>query len=514
MKLTKYITIFFVLFFLTAPLTVFCNSTHIIKEIQKQNFEENQNISIIRIAQYPRYAGCDSLFDYIFNYHWQSNGNIYYFNLTELTLDEISGKGKKPLTVDNFDLLVVGASFDSFYKHGFNKKHLNNIRKFVSDGGGYLSVCAGTVFSTRGYEKPDKFYKKYINNNALKISNVYLNLDWSGEAQYIFKMGDKSTGLVPLECMLVKNNSNPILNDYFDDTINISYGGGPGLYPAESDDPIYGEVTPLLIINEELMETKPIHWYMKGLLPGWIPFKKVKTDIKGQYAAIASTYGDGKIVIFNCHPEIALIENGTIEEYIGRPGGYGFGRFNIPPIRAVFRWNGEHMNMSHNWWLHRRAAAWIAGVPDSDLPPCNELMVFMDKPIYRYGYHFYLNDTLIGPRFNFSLLNPPFDFPKIERSRLLSWIMGKFVSNRISKVVNLMGITVIVGDITVIAYVENSNIVEFYLDDVLEFTDTLPPFEWKLDKNNLNGIHRLELRAYDEYGNCAFDGSDFFFINT
>ena len=151
---------------------------------------------------------------------------------------------------------------------------------------------------------------------------------------------------------------------------------------------------------------------------------------------------------------------------------------------------------------------------DSDLPPCNELMVFFDKPVYRYGYKLYLNDTLIGPRFNFSLLNPPFNFPKIERSRILSLIMGKFVSNRISKVVNLMGITVIVGDITVIAYVENSNMVEFYLDDILEFTDNTYPFEWKLDKNNLNGIHRLELRAYDQYGNYASDSSDFFFINT
>ena len=47
------------------------------------------------------------------------------------------------------------------------------------------------------------------------------------------------------------------------------------MYPANNNDPIYGNITPLMVINEELMETKPIHWYMKGILPGWVPFKKV-----------------------------------------------------------------------------------------------------------------------------------------------------------------------------------------------------------------------------------------------
>lgn len=119
---------------------------------------DGQNVRTINIAQYPRYAGCDSLFDIIFNYQWESNGTIYSFNLTELTLDGISGKGEKPLKVDNFDLLLTGATFDSFYKHGSDEELLNNIRDFVSNGGGYQSVCAGTVFSTQGYEKPNRIY--------------------------------------------------------------------------------------------------------------------------------------------------------------------------------------------------------------------------------------------------------------------------------------------------------------------------------------------------------------------
>lgn len=479
MKLINKIVIVLIFFLLTSPLVFSFGSAEIPNG--------NPNILIIKVAQYPRYAGCDELFDVIFHYSWESNGTIYSFNLTELTLDEISGKGEKPLKVENFDLLLTGATFDSFYKHGANKELLNNIRNFVSNGGGYQSVCAGTVFSTQGYENPDKIYKKYINNNALKIANVYLNLNLFGEAQYIFKMGAKSGALVPIENKVVKNSSNPIFKNYPQDVINISYGGGPGLYPADNNDPKYGKITPLLVINEELMETKPIHWYRKGIIPGWVPFKKVKTDFKGQYGAIASTYGKGRIVIFNCHPEITLVVNGTIDEYVGKPSGYGFGQITIPPLRVVFSWTGTPMNMSRNWWIHRRAAAWVAGVPDEDLPPCNELMVFMDKPQFRLGHRFYFNDSL-------DLIRPALKV--------------------LEKIISWAGMTVIVGDITVEAYAENSNVVEFYVDGQLEHTDNCRPFRWTLDRNNFNGVHHLELRAYDEFGNYVCDGSDFFFINT
>ena len=78
--------------------------------------------------------------------------------------------------------------------------------------------------------------------------------------------------------------------------------------------------------------------------------------------------------------------------------------------------------------------------------------------------------------------------------------------------------TIIVGDLTVEAYAENSNIVEFYLDGELKNTSTTQSaegvFTWNLDENNLNGIHRLETRAYDEYGNYVCDGSEFLFYNS
>lgn len=480
----------FITFLLAVPIVVSTNKI--------ESSDEDLDTITIKIAQYPRYAGCDQIFDYIFNYNWNSNGKNYTFKIKELTLEETVGGGEMPLNVENYDMLLVGASFDSFYKNGLDNNLLENIRTFVSEGGGYQSVCAGTIFSTQGYEHPNRLYKKYMNNNVLKIADVYLNLDMLGESQYVFK-GGLGSHAITMEDRVVRNNSNPIFKNYPYDIVNISYSGGPGLYSANSSDPIYGDVTPLLIINEELMETKPLHWFVKGILPGWIPIKKVKTDMKGQYAAVASTYGDGKVVVFNCHPEIAPVINGTIEEYLGEPCGYGFMPKTIFPIRVVFDWHGTRLNISHNWWMHRRSAAWIAGVPDEDLPPYNELATFINKPMSGLGLHeFYFEDEgIIYGHGNANEVSN-IDKPSVELAR---------------QIVEWVGMTVVAGNITVQGYAENSKIMEFYMDDVLQYTDTERPFKWKLNNGNFSGVHTLEARSYDEYVNYAYDSSEFFFIN-
>jgi hypothetical protein len=446
---------------------------------------DGQNIRTINIAQYPRTTGSDHSFDILFNYSWKSCDTTYKFTITELTLEEIKGGGKQPLTNDNFDLLVVGASFNSITKDGRDPRMEENIKEFLSNGGGYLSSCAGTTFASQGYEKPRRYYEKRINKCVLNIANVNLNLGLWEESQYIFKCSsfiNASQGLVPIEKRVVRNNSNPIFSEYSLDTINMSYGGGPGLIPANAGDPNLGEITPLLVINEELMETKPIHRWRKMLI-GWKKAKTVKTDIYGQYGGIATTYGEGRVVLFTAHAEIPLVVNGSIDEFVGRNTGYGFRR---SPFKVVFTWIGTPINMSHNWWIHRRAAAWIAGVPDEDLPPCNELMVLMEKPQFRLGFQMYVDDVLQ-------------------------------TSKSAEETVVEVGMTVIEGPITVEAYAENSDIVEFYIDGALEYTDTEPndedTFEWYLDKN-LSEIHRLEIRAYDEYGNCVRDGSKFLFYNS
>jgi len=473
MKQTKKVTIIVISLLLTIPLTMF--------SVYADNPDNNPNIRIINIAQYPLFGGgCDHTVNIVFNYTWKANNTIYKFRCTALTLEEVAGGGEKPLNIENYDLLYVGVNYWSYIKDGLNKKLQNNIKKFLSEGGGYIGSCAGVTFASQGFEKPKGVYQRATNRGVLGIADIYLNQDWFGELQYCMR---SALSLPPIK-LKVEKSDNPIFAEYKISHINLTYGGGAGLYEADKSDSKLGKITPLLKFDEELMEIKPLHWYIKGLLPGWIPIKKVKTDLLGYHAAIATTYNNsGKIVLFSCHAEIPLAINGTIKERFGkRPTYSSFGK--LP--RIVYEWNGTYINMSHNWWLHRRAAAWIAGVPESDLPPCNELMVFMDKPQFRIGHQFYVNNTQLD--------------------------LDKYIYRAAKKMVKEAGMTIIEGNITVEAYAENSDIVEFYLDGALEYTDSTRPFTWDLD-NKLEGVHRLELRAYDEYGNFVCDGSEFFFVN-
>ena len=293
------------------------------------------------------------------------------------------------------------------------------------------------------------------------------------EAQYIWKLGEYTYnpqhGMIPLEMRINRSSSNPIFNCWDRPTINITYGGGPALYPANINDSDYGEIDPILIINEELMETKPIHYYQKRLI-GWNISRVVETDMLNQYGGVSTTYGDGRVVIFTAHPEIRPTLNGTVNEYIAHSTGFGIG---IKPIRAVYEYLGEHQNISCNWWIHRRTAAWIAEVPEEDLPPCNELMIYITKP---YGLELYLNDRAIYNK-----------------------LIGRFLDRFLHRI----GSTMIINDFTFEVYGENCNKVEFYLDDELVKTGQTNNIGYVNYSTNssLDGRHKISIRGYDAFDN-------------
>lgn len=496
-----------IIFLITIPIATSTNKI--------VNSDEELNVITIRIAHYPMlgsssYPTLGSLFDFKhesielrdisgapqFSYTWKVNDTVYTFTEEVLSIDEMKGEGDRPLNVENYDLLYVGVNYWSYFRDGILYKRITeNIESFLSDGGGYIGSCAGTTFATQGFENPKSPYQFISNFGVLKVADVYMNQEWMGEMQYCIR---SKAALPPVNLKIEKTEQVPIFENYADSHINMTYGGGPGLYIANNSNPKLGEITPLLTFEEELMETKPIHWFRKGILPGWIPFKKVKTDLKGCYAGVATTYDNaGRIVLFSTHAEIPLVVNGTIEEGFGERSGYG--SFNKIQ-RTVYYWNGELLNISKNWWIHRRAAAWVAGVPNEDIPPCNELMVLIDTPFFRYGVNeFYYNGEGIIYGFgNSSDENAcDIDKPSIETAE---------------KIVEWTGMTTIAGNITISSYGENSDMMEFYVDGELQYIDYERPFSWKIKNGNLTGIHRFEARSYDEYGNYAFDGSNFFFI--
>jgi len=501
--ISKKFLVIIVIFFMMAPTVISMTTSKKSTEYKKLIIEENKNIinkyskedtnlTIIRIAQYPKFSNTwtfkeyesgagEASGNYVFNYTWRVNNKTYTFHNRILTLKEIMGEGKTPLNVENYDLLYVGVNYWSYIRDGSIKKLSNNIKKFLSEGGGYIGSCGGAIFASQGFEKPKDIYQRVSNRGVLNVAGIYLNHDYFGEIQYVIR---EKYGLPPLNLKVEDPTEVPIFKDYKDTHINLTYGGGAGLYLSDITDPDLGEVTPLLTFDEELMETKPLHWYRKGILPGWIPYKKVKTDIKGYHAGIATTYNNsGRIVLFAVHAEIPIIANGTIVEKFDFRDKYS--SFGIIP-RIVYEYRGTFLNLSKNFWIHRRAAAWVAGVPNEELPPTNELGVILSKPSFMINC-IYINNSL-------SFL--------------------KFPQRWLNKLLNIFGMTIIFGDVTVEVTAESNKKVEFYLDGVLECTDYTYPYTWVLDKNNFIGVHNLEVRGYDEYGNYARSGSDFYFINT
>jgi len=394
----------------------------------------------------------------------------------ELSYEEVRSEDFYSILKD-YDVFIAGANYRSYLRDGKNPNFRRAIERFLSDGKGFYGVCAGAFLASQGYEDPDNWFENEVNKGVLRIANIYLNDDFDEELQYLLKESEWVSprfGQIPIEVKINREVSNPIFLPFEKNVFNISYGGGAGMYIADSNDSRLGKIIPLLIYNEELMETKPIHFWKKALI-GWIKDGVVKTDIKGQFAGIATTFNDsGRIVLLSSHPEIPVMVNGTIKEFFGR------NTLGIP--RIVYAWyNGTTLNMSKNWWISRRAVAWLAKVPDEDLPPCNELMVFITKPQGKMIYRLYVNDK------------------EIKTRKLLERILAK------------IGKTVIIGDITVATYVEGGKKVEFYLDGNLEYVDYSAPFEWKV-KKDLKGEHSIEVKAYDNYGNSVWDASNFLFL--
>jgi hypothetical protein len=102
-----------------------------------------------------------------------------------------------------------------------------------------------------------------------------------------------------------------------------------------------------------------------------VPFKKIKTDIKGQYAAIATTYGEGKVVLFGPHPERKTFFDGYVEEVTVRPKLAPFTWF-------IYNWISNNSSIiSYNWWMLRRSVAWLAGC---EMPYMSEIASYIIAP--------------------------------------------------------------------------------------------------------------------------------------
>ncbi len=311
---------------------------------------ENQDFVEIRVAVY------DSVLKNIsreakdaVEYSWEDNGTKYEIVTSMINKSDLVRK--HVLTEGNFDVLLMPGSGRPYFD-AYDLRWRKEVKKFVEDGGGYVGICGGANLASMGFNE-----KLSINNvlgmSTLGIANVYVNDQQGEEWQYLWKSNWKY-GLPPIN-VYIPDSGNPITGNFYDSYRNIRYGGGPGMYPAGVKNDKCGDIVPLAIYAEEPMEAAPIHrWKWDG--GGWKIAANITTDIKGEYAAIATTYGNGRVVLFGPHPEKKTFFGGHIEEFPVRK--------NTRFTWFIYNWSdGISSNRDYNWWMLQRSVAWTACCP-------------------------------------------------------------------------------------------------------------------------------------------------------
>jgi len=415
-----------------------------------------ENDVYINVAVYPSIVPAIKVLEYSLKYEWYVDGVHYRFNVTQINMLEAMGMGKKPLNTENYDVLVIGASARQYF-HGIYGKWKENVRRFIADGGGYVGICGGANEASLGIKSPTSPFDRVINAGALAIANVYVDDDQQEEWQYLYKSGGLEGG-VPIECNLT---SHPIVGVSPDNPRTIRYEGGPGMYEGDSSDPLMGKVIPLAIYGEEISDKAPIHFWKK-VNGKWVIDRPIKTDLKGKYAAIATTYGNGRVVLFGPHPEERTVLGGHVEEFLGR------NKYTLYREDYLYRWvNGTPQNWSYNWWILRRSVAWAAGVEDEHLPPIDETMIFMMEPnLWRSGV--YVEGRYVMPFF----------------------------------------VNVIVGRMNISVYT-NARQVKFYLDGKEIFDDDAPPYTCTINAGA--GKHQVMTTAGGERS-AVYATMDLYFL--
>ena len=172
------------------------------------------------------------------------------------TADIVAGK------LDEFDVLIHPGGSGSKQGNDLGEDGRQQVRQFVSQGGGFLGVCAGAYLATNDYTwSLNLIDAKVVDRKHWARGTGTVQLELSATGQDLFKV--KSSEL------------------------NIFYGQGPLLGRREWDDPKIPDYESLAIYSSEIA---------KNGAPNGI--------MKGTSAAVRCDYGKGRVFCFSAHPEL------------------------------------------------------------------------------------------------------------------------------------------------------------------------------------------------------------------
>lgn len=309
------------------------------------------------------------------------------------------------------------------------KKH---IQSFIKDGGGYIGICGGTALLTnlKTANKKSTIMEKLYDKSSLKVSVVksyykemalpifYLFQRQSpekiGPLAYVFSFQPGKTvdnqkivaGGIPITCTI--NNRHDFFTGFSKNHITLRWWGGPGLFVPKNTDREVSILAryPSVDFSTEA-KTKLNAWMYTGGIVGLLrglkkaafyikkhnkSFKELLTyafyfagdwektekiidlDLANRPCITTEIYpNDNKARIFLCatHPEYMIWKDGRIKEVEDNDFnciGSGFHRWE-----SIKDFSPDGLReLTHSWWVIRRAVAWAAKIPSEDYPPIYE----------------------------------------------------------------------------------------------------------------------------------------------
>ncbi|HEX4129226.1 MAG TPA: BPL-N domain-containing protein [Pirellulales bacterium] len=162
--------------------------------------------------------------------------------------------------LNDFDVLFVPGGSGSKQAGLMEEDGREKVRSFIRDGGGYMGICAGGYLATCHYDWGLKIL------DAETVDREH----WArGKGAVEIELNDAGRSLLAADA----------------DSVTIWYGNGPILAPAHDDE----------IPDFEVLATYRTEVAKEGVAGGVMP---------NTPAAVRSTYGKGRVIVFSCHPDI------------------------------------------------------------------------------------------------------------------------------------------------------------------------------------------------------------------
>jgi hypothetical protein len=396
---------------------------------QKENVtnqaSSNEEIKEIRVAIYTNEIGERYYLDPLENYSWRVGNTLYNLVPTILSTKDII-KGK--LTIEDYDVFVY--SFNQADQYLFRTSFPNlprniiikrNIVNFVKAGGGYYGSCGGAAIAGGMKNKPRSFLERAMYKSQLGISVVEFEYDTAvplladlinrkpeavDTQSYLLYSGwfvsnphDMNYSAICPEINISKDNA--IFDDFIGDTRKIRW---IGMSPFELPENPDREITVLAKFPEEELSdnvTNQIHYWtyegkFKDLLKGlftkgdinwcknfgllmrsflfstdWVKTDiLVKTNVSNKIFMSAEVYpNENKARIVRCsgHPDLTVWWGGHLEDIADTDKNNLYDGFYRLQDAVPFNETVEDEER-YNDCIIRRAIAWEAKIPDSDLP--------------------------------------------------------------------------------------------------------------------------------------------------